>query len=217
MSISMADIKELRTATGAGIADCKRALTESDGSIDKAVEFLRKKGLAAAAKKAGRLASEGLVHAYIHGGGRIGVLLEVNCETDFVAGTDDFKAFVHDVALHIAAYNPQFVKRDDVGEDVIAKEREIYRAQAMESGKPEHIADKIVEGRLKKWYGEVCLLEQNWVKDPDVKTQDVLTELVAKIGENVSIRRFERFEVGEGLEKRQDDLAEEVAKQIADS
>ena len=217
MAISMADIKELRTATGAGVADCKKALKESDGNIEKAVEFLRKKGLAAAAKKSGRLASEGTVHAYIHGGGRIGVLLEVNCETDFVASTDDFKAFVHDVALHIAAYNPRFVKREEVGEDVIAKEREIYHAQAMESGKPEHIADKIVEGRLKKWYGEVCLLEQNWVKDPDRKTQDVLIELVAKIGENISIRRFERYEVGEGLEKRSDDLAEEVAKQIADS
>lgn len=217
MAISMADIKELRTATGAGVADCKKALQESDGNIEKAVDFLRKKGLAAAAKKSGRLASEGTVHAYIHGGGRIGVLLEVNCETDFVAGTDDFKGFVHDVALHIAAYNPQFVKREDVGEAAIAKEREIYRAQAMESGKPEHIADKIVEGRLKKWYGEVCLLEQNWVKDPDRKTQDVLIELVAKIGENISIRRFHRYEVGEGLEKRSDDLAEEVAKQIADS
>ncbi len=217
MAISMADIKELRTATGAGVADCKKALQESDGNIEKAVDFLRKKGLAAAAKKSGRLASEGTVHAYIHGGGRIGVLLEVNCETDFVAGTDDFKGFVHDVALHIAAYNPQFVKREDVGEAAIAKEREIYRAQAMESGKPEHIVDKIVEGRLKKWYGEVCLLEQNWVKDPDRKTQDVLIELVAKIGENISIRRFHRYEVGEGLEKRSDDLAEEVAKQIADS
>ena len=217
MAISMADIKELRTATGAGVADCKKALQESDGNIEKAVDFLRKKGLAAAAKKSGRLASEGTVHAYIHGGGRIGVLLEVNCETDFVAGTDDFKGFVHDVALHIAAYNPQFVKREDVGEAAIAKEREIYRAQAMESGKPEHIAEKIVEGRLKKWYGEVCLLEQNWVKDPDRKTQDVLIELVAKIGENISIRRFHRYEVGEGLEKRSDDLAEEVAKQIADS
>jgi elongation factor Ts len=214
---SMADIKELRTRTGAGIADCKRALQESGDAIDKAVEFLRKKGLAAAAKKSGRLASEGLVEAYIHGGGRIGVLLEVNCETDFVAGTDDFKGFVHDVALHIAAYNPQFVKREEVPEADIAKEREIYRAQAMESGKPEHIADKIVEGRLKKWYGEVCLLEQTWVKDPDRKTQEVLIELVAKIGENISVRRFERFEVGEGLEKRSDDLAEEVAKQIADS
>jgi elongation factor Ts len=214
---SMADIKDLRTRTGAGIADCKRALQESGDSIDKAVEFLRKKGLAAAAKKSGRLASEGLVHAYIHGGGRIGVLLEVNCETDFVTGTDDFKGFVHDVALHIAAYSPQFVKREEVPEADIAKEREIYHAQAMESGKPEHIADKIVEGRLKKWYGEVCLLEQNWVKDPDQKTQDVLMELVAKTGENISVRRFERFEVGEGLEKRSDDLAAEVAKQIADS
>ncbi len=214
---NMADIKDLRTRTGAGIADCKKALNESGDDIEKAVEFLRKKGLAAAAKKSGRLASEGLVHGYIHGGGRIGVLLEVNCETDFVAGTDDFKAFVHDVALHIAAYAPQYVKREDVDAAAIAKEKEIYRAQAMESGKPEHIADKIVEGRLKKWFGEVCLLEQNWVKDPDVKTQDVLIELVAKIGENISVRRFERYEVGEGLEKRSDDLAEEVAKQIADS
>jgi len=211
---NMAMIKELRTATGAGIADCKKALQESGDDMEKAVEFLRKKGLAAAAKKAGRIASEGTVHAYIHGGGRVGVLVEVNCETDFVANTDDFKAFVHDVALHIAAFSPDYVKREEVPEAVIAKEKEIYNTQALESGKPEHIVEKISEGRLNKWFGEVCLLEQAWVKDGDKKVQDVLTETVAKIGENISVRRFVRYNLGEGLEKREDDLAAEVAKQI---
>ncbi len=214
MSISMESIKDLRAATGAGIADCKKALQESDGDMDKAVEFLRKKGLAAAAKKAGRIASEGLVHAYIHAGGRVGVLVEVNCETDFVANTDDFQQLVHDVALHIAAFSPGYVKREEVPEAVVAKEREIYATQAMESGKPEHIAEKITEGRLNKWYGEVCLLEQAWVKDQDRKVQEILTEAIAKIGENISIRRFVRYNLGEGLEKREDDLAAEVAKQI---
>ena len=214
MPVSAGDIKKLRIATGAGIADCKKALDATEGDFDTAVEFLRKKGLAAAKKKSGRIASEGTVHAYIHGGGRVGVLLEVNCETDFVAGTDDFQGFAHDVALHIAAFNPTFVKPEDVPESVVAKEKEIYRAQALESGKPEKIVEKIIEGRLRKFYDEVCLLEQPWVKDQDIKTKAVQTELIAKIGENISVRRFLRYELGEGLEKRSDDLAAEVAKQI---
>jgi elongation factor Ts len=214
MAASMADIKNLRTATGAGIADCKKALQEADGDVDEAVDVLRKKGLAAAKKKAGRITSEGTVHAYIHGGGRVGVLLEVNCETDFVAATADFKAFVHDVALHVAAFNPSYVGREEITGADLDKEREIQRERALAEGKPEKIVDKMVEGRLKKYYGEVCLLEQPWVKDQDIKTQDVLTELVSKLGENVTIRRFVRYELGEGLEKRQDDLAAEVAKQI---
>jgi elongation factor Ts len=214
MAISAADIKNLRTATGAGIADCKKALDASEGDMDAAVDFLRKKGLAAAKKKAGRITSEGVVHAYIHGGGRVGVLVEVNCETDFVANTDDFKSFVHDVALHVAAFGPSHVKREDIAETEIAKERQLQRERALEEGKPEKIVDRMVEGRLGKYFGEVCLLEQPWVKDQDRKTQEVLTELVAKIGENITIRRFVRYELGEGLEKRQDDLAAEVAKQI---
>ena len=214
MAASMADIKNLRTATGAGIADCKKALQEADGDVDKAVDVLRKKGLAAAKKKAGRITSEGTVHGYIHGGGRVGVLVEVNCETDFVAATEDFQAFVHDVALHVAAFNPSYVGREELTEADLDKEREIQRARALAEGKPEKIVDKMVEGRLQKFFAEVCLLEQPWVKDQDVKTQDVLTDLVAKLGENVTIRRFVRYELGEGLEKRKDDLAAEVAKQI---
>jgi len=214
MSISAADIKNLRTATGAGIADCKKALQESGGDQDKAIDFLRKKGLAAAKKKAGRITSEGTVHAYIHGGGRVGVLVEVNCETDFVAATEDFQGFVHDVALHVAAFGPQFVRREDVPQSVLDKEKQLQRERALEEGKPEKIVDRMVEGRINKYFGEICLLEQPWVKDQDVKTQQVLTELVAKIGENVSIRRFVRYELGEGLEKRSDNLADEVAKQI---
>jgi elongation factor Ts len=214
MAISMESIKDIRSTTGAGIADCKKALKESDGDMEKAVEFLRKKGLAAAAKKAGRIASEGLVHAYIHGGGRVGVLVEINCETDFVSATDDFNQLIHDVALHIAAFSPTYVKREEVPEAVVAKEIEIYNTQALESGKPEHIVQKISEGRLNKWYGEVCLLEQAWVKDSDRKVLEVLNEAIAKIGENISVRRFVRYNLGEGLAKREDDLAAEVAKQI---
>jgi elongation factor Ts len=214
MAASMADIKNLRTATGAGIADCKKALDEADGDVDNAVDVLRKKGLAAAKKKAGRITSEGTVHGYIHGGGRVGVLVEVNCETDFVAATEDFQTFVHDVALHVAAFNPSYVGREAITSADLDKEREIQRDRALAEGKPEKIVDKMVEGRLKKFYGEVCLLEQPWVKDQDVKTEAVLTDLVSKLGENVTIRRFVRYELGEGLEKRSDDLAAEVAKQI---
>lgn len=212
--ISAAMVKELRERTGAGMMDCKKALQEANGDMEKAVEILREKGLAAAAKKAGRIAAEGIVDSYIHGGGRIGVLVEVNCETDFVAKTDEFKSFVRDIAMHIAASNPQYLSREDVPEDVIKKEKEILRAQALNEGKPEKIVDKMVEGRIEKFYKEVCLLEQPFVKDPDRTVKDVLTEQIATIGENMSIRRFVRFERGEGLEKRQDNFVDEVMSQM---
>ena len=212
--ISASKVKELREMTGAGMMDCKRALQETNGDIEKAVELLREKGLSAAAKKAGRIAAEGIVESYIHMGGKIGVLVEVNCETDFVAKTAEFKSFVRDIAMHIAASNPQYLSKEEVPEDVIAKEKEILRVQAINEGKPEKIADKIVEGRIKKYYTEVCLLEQPFVKDPDLTVQQVLHDKIAKIGENISIRRFTRFERGEGIEKRQEDFAAEVMSQI---
>ena len=211
MSISAADVKALRERTGSGIMDCKRALAECDGDIDKSIEYLQKKGIAAAAKKAGRIATEGLVHAYIHTGGRVGVLLEVNCETDFVAKTEPFQEFVNDVALHIAAMNPAYLTADEVPEDARAAQAEIYTAQALESGKPEHIVERIVEGKLKKWTTENCLLSQAFVKDTDKDIERLQTEATAGIGERVAIRRFVRWELGEGLEKRKDDLAAEVA------
>ncbi|NLY11473.1 MAG: translation elongation factor Ts [Firmicutes bacterium] len=213
-NITAAMVKELREKTGAGMMDCKKALTETQGDIDKAVDYLREKGLAAAAKKAGRIAADGLVDAYIHMGGRIGVLVEVNCETDFVAKTEEFQEFVRDIAMHIAAENPKYVSREDVPAEVIAKEKEILRAHALNEGKPEHIVDKIVEGRIDKFYNENCLLEQSFIKDPDVTIQDLLTAKIAKIGENIAIRRFARFERGEGIEKRQDDFAAEVMAQV---
>ena len=212
--ISASMVKELRQMTGAGMMDCKRALQETNGDMDKAVELLREKGLAAAAKKAGRIAAEGIVDSYIHMGGKIGVLVEVNCETDFVAKTDEFKAFVRDIAMHIAAANPQYLSKDDVPEDVIAKEKEILKAQALNEGKPEKIAEKIVEGRIEKYFKEVCLLEQPFVKDPDKSIQDYVNEQIATIGEKISIRRFVRYQMGEGLEKRQDNFAEEVMSQM---
>jgi len=203
-------VKELRERTGAGMMDCKRALAECNGDVDKAADYLREKGLAAAAKKAGRIAAEGLVESYIHGAGRIGVLVEVNCETDFVAKTEDFKSFVRDVAMQIAAARPEYISKDDVPTEALEKERSILRAQALNEGKPEKIVDKMVIGRIQKYYKDVCLLEQPFIKDPDLTVQKMLTEKIAKIGENISIRRFVRFELGEGLEKRQDDLAAEV-------
>ncbi|NLU36227.1 MAG: translation elongation factor Ts [Clostridiales bacterium] len=212
--ISASMVKELRQMTGAGMMDCKRALQETNGDMDKAVELLREKGLAAAAKKAGRIAAEGIVDSYIHMGGKIGVLVEVNCETDFVAKTDEFKAFVRDIAMHIAAANPQYLSKEDVPEDVIAKEKEILKAQALNEGKPEKIAEKIVEGRIEKYFKEVCLLEQPFVKDPDKSIQDYVNEQIATIGEKISIRRFVRYQMGEGLEKRQDNFAEEVMSQM---
>jgi elongation factor Ts len=211
--VTAAMIKDLRERTGSGMADCKKALVECEADVDKAVEYLRKKGLAKAAKKAGRTATEGLVHSYIHAGGRIGVLVEVNCETDFVARNDDFVSFTNEVALQIAAMNPQYVSVDEVPEDVVAKEREIRTATAKESGKPDNVLEKIVEGQINKWKKEICLLDQPWVKDDKKSIAAVLNEVVAKLGENIKIRRFVRFEVGEGLEKKEDNFADEVAKQ----
>ena len=213
MSISAKMVKELREQTGAGIMDCKKALVDSEGDIQQAIVFLQKKQLASADKKASRIAAEGSVGAYIHAGSRIGVLVEVNCETDFVARNPDFQAFVKDVAMHIAAMNPMVVRPDDLSEEDIAHHREIFTGQALESGKPAHIAEKIVEGRLQKWFKAVSLVEQPFVKDTDKTVADLEIELTAKIGEKVKIRRFVRFEVGEGMEKRTEDFAAEVAKQ----
>lgn len=203
-------VKELRERTGAGMMDCKKALGETNGDMEKAIDFLREKGLAAAAKKANRIASEGLVECYIHGGGRIGVLVEVNCETDFVAKTEDFKALVKDIAMQIAAANPSYVRREEVAEEVLNHEREILRAQALNEGKPANIVEKMIEGRLKKFYQENCLLEQTFIKDPDKTITQLITERVSKIGENISVRRFTRYQLGEGLEKKSNDFAAEV-------
>ncbi len=206
-------IKDLRERTGAGMADCKKALVECDADIEKAIDYLRKKGLAKAAKKAGREATEGLVSSYIHGGGRIGVLVEVNCETDFVARNEDFVGFTRDVAMQSAAMNPTFVRKEDVTDEVVARERDVLLAKAKESGKPEQVVTKMVEGQISKWLKEICLLDQPFVKNPDKTIDQLQQELIAKIGENIRIRRFVRFELGEGLEKKKDDFAAEVAKQ----
>nr|WP_330387785.1 translation elongation factor Ts [Natronincola peptidivorans] len=213
MNITAAMVKEIREKTGAGMMDCKKALADAEGNMEKAVEILREKGLAAVAKKAGRIAAEGLVEAYIHGG-RIGVLVEVNSETDFVAKNQEFKDFVKDVAMQIAASNPQYVSREEVPQDEIEKEKDILKKQALNEGKPEKIVEKMVEGRIDKFYKEVCLLEQPFVKNPDITVSELLTEKIAKIGENISVRRFVRFEVGEGIEKKSENFAEEVAKQM---
>lgn len=207
-------VNELRQKTGAGMMDCKKALTENAGDLEKAVDYLRAKGLSAAAKKSGRLASEGLVHSYIHGGGRVGVLLEVNCETDFVALNEDFKTFVADVCLHIAANKPLYVTTEEIPADVMEREREVARAQAREAGKPDAMIEKIADGKIKKFSEENCLLTQSFVKNPDISIATLTTNLVAKLGENVKIRRFARFELGEGLEKRSNDFAAEVAAQV---
>lgn len=211
MSISASDVKELRAQTGAGMMDCKKALSECSGNFNEAVDYLRKKGLAAAQKKQGRIAAEGTIGSYIHEG-RIGVLVEVNCETDFVAKNDDFKQLVKDVAMHIAASDTKFVQADEMDQDFISREREIYISQLKEQGKPENMIDKIVEGKMKKLASEVCLYDQAWVKDPDKTIQDLINEMTLKIGEKISVRRFSKFIMGEGLEKKQDNLAEEVAK-----
>ena len=207
-------VKKLREKTGAPMMDCKTALKETQGDFDKAIEFLRKKGVADASKKAGRIASEGLVHSYIHGEGRIGVLVEVNCETDFVAKNEAFKTFVKDIAMHVAASNPLYVSESEVPQNVLDKEREIYKHQASESKKPPQVIDKIVEGKIQKYYEETCLLKQPFIKDQNKKVEDLLKELIAKLGENCTIRRFVRFQMGEGLEKKSQDFAGEVAKQI---
>lgn len=214
MSITAAQVNELRKATGAGLMDCKKALTETAGDMEKSIDYLRKKGLAAASKKAGRIATEGVVGSYIHAGGKIGVLVEVNCETDFVAKNETFNSFVKDVAMHIAAAYPQYVRREEVPEAVIEREKEIYRAKARETGKPDNIIEKIIEGQITKFYAEICLLEQPFVKDTDKTVQIYLNETIATIGENISIRRFARFVLGEGLAKKESDFAAEVAAAV---
>jgi elongation factor Ts len=211
--ISASMVKELREITGAGMMDCKKALGEVEGNMDEAVKLLREKGIAKAAKKAGRIASEGIVTSYIHGG-RIGVLVEINAETDFVAKNEEFVAFTKDIAMQIAASNPLFVKREEVPAANIENEKEILKAQALNEGKPEKIVEKMVEGRISKYYKEICLLEQTFVKNPDQTIQDLLNEKISKIGENISIRRFVRYELGEGIAKKEENFADEVAKQL---
>jgi elongation factor Ts len=205
-------IKDLRERTGAGMSDCKKALTECAADMDKAIEYLRKKGIASAAKKSARVASEGTVATYLHGS-RIAVLVEVNCETDFVGRSPDFQGFAREVAMQVAAMNPQYVSPDEIPASVIEKERSILTEKAKTSGKPEAVWPKIVDGQIAKWFKDVCLLDQAWVKDDKKDIRTLLTELVAKTGENVRVRRFVRYEVGEGLEKKSDDFVEEVKRQ----
>lgn len=214
MAITASMVKDLRTKTGAGMMDCKKALAATDGDMDKAVDFLREKGLAAAAKKADRIAAEGLVYSYIHGNGRIGVLVEVNCETDFVAQTDAFKALCKDIAMQIAAAKPAYLKREEVPQEVLDHEREVLRQQALNEGKPEKIVDKMIAGRIEKYYKENCLLDQEFIKDSDKTISQVITEQIAKIGEKIDIRRYVRYELGEGMEKRNDDFVSEVMAQV---
>jgi elongation factor Ts len=211
MAISAQMVKDLRDRTSAGMLDCKKALEENGGDFDKAIDWLRQKGLSKAAKKAGRVASEGLVSAYIHGEGRIGVLLEVNSETDFVAKNEDFKKFTRDLAMHIAAANPMSVSEADIPASAVEKERAVLRATNIEQGKKPEMVDKIVDGQIKKWLSENCLLNQKFVMNPDITVQDHLNNLVATIGENLVVRRFVRFELGEGIEKKNEDFAAEVA------
>lgn len=214
MAVSTQDIVKLRERTGAGIMDCKNALIKADNDIDKACDILRELGVAKAAKKANRIAAEGVVHAYIHMGGKIGVLIEVNCETDFVARSDAFMALVKDLAMQVAASAPEYVSREEIPTARIEKEKEILKNEALNEGKPEKIIDRIVDGGINKLYGELCLLEQNYIKDPSKKVLDVVNEAVAKIGEKINVRRFTRYEMGEGLEKRKDDFASEVMSQV---
>ena len=212
--ISPAAIKALREKTGAGMMECKRALTEAEGDEEKAIEFLRKQGLASATKKAGRIAAEGLVDSYIHAGGKIGVLVEVNCETDFVARGEEFRTFVHDLAMHVAAAEPRFLNKEEVSQDVLDKEREIALEQARNdpknANKPEQVLEKIVEGRMGKFYQEVCLMEQPFVKDQNMTVGQLVTSMISKTGENIKVRRFIRFKMGEGLEKRVSDIGADV-------
>ncbi|MFA7673364.1 MAG: translation elongation factor Ts [Clostridia bacterium] len=212
--ISASAVKDLREKTGVGMMECKKALVDAQGNIDKAVDILRERGLANAQKKAGRIASEGIVGSYIHGGGRIGVLVEVNIETDFAANNDDFKAYVKNIAMQIAASKPEYVRREEVPSEIIEKEKEILRIQALNEGKPEKIVDKIVEGRIEKYYKDMCLMDQPYIKDTDLSVNDMTIQLIQKIGEKISVRRFARYEMGEGLQKKQENFAEEVSKQI---
>lgn len=213
MSISATAVKELRDKTGLGMMDCKKALMETNGNMEEAVVWLRKKGLAKSSKLANRIAAEGTVASYIHAGGKIGVLLELNCETDFTARNEEFQALAKDITMQIAASNPAYLSRETVPQDVLQREREIGRDQLAGSGKPDHIIDKIVEGKLNKFFQEHCLLDQAFIKDGSKSIQDVINESVGRIGEKISVRRFTRYALGEGLEKRQDDFAAEVAKQ----
>lgn len=213
MEISAKVVKELRDRTGLGMMDCKKALGETNGNIEQAIDWLRKKGMAKSAKLASRVASEGTVTAYIHGGGKIGVLLELNCETDFTARNENFLNLAKDIAMHIAAANPRFLDRESVTQDVLDREREIAKAQVIASGKPEAIADKIVEGKMSKFFEESCLLDQYFVKDNSKTVHSLINEAVQAIGEKITVRRYARYQMGEGLEKREDNFAEEVAKQ----
>ncbi len=214
MTISTELIRELREKTSAGMMNCKQALQETNGNFEEAIDWLRKKGLSTAAKKVGRIATEGLVHSYIHGTGRIGVLLEINSETDFVARTNEFKDLVHDIAMHIAAASPLSVSADEIPSSSVEREREILIAKAKEQGKKEDMIDRIVDGQIKKWISENCLLEQKFVKNSDLTVKDFLTEAIARIGENIVVRRFVRYELGEGLQKKNENFADEVAAQI---
>lgn len=213
MAFTAKDVVELREKTGVGMLDCKKALTECGGNMEKAIDYLREKGIAAAAKRQARIAAEGAVFSYIHMNGTIGVLLEVNCETDFVAKSPAFQELGHDIAIHIAAANPKYVTVDEVDTSVLEKEKEILKAQALNEGKPAAVVDKMVEGRIKKFYKEVCLMEQEFVKDPSKTITTLVNEAINKIGEKISVRRFVRYQMGEGLEKRKDDFVEEVRKQ----
>jgi elongation factor Ts len=210
MDVTAQMVKQLRERTGAPMMDCKNALNETKGDLDSAIDVLRKKGVAAAAKKAGRVTAEGAVASYIHGGGKIGVLVEVNCETDFVARTEAFAELVRDIAMHIAAADPRFVHRDEVAADVVERERAIFREQAANSGKPANVIERIVEGKVEKFFGESVLLEQPFVKNPDQTVTQMIAEKIGKIGENIQVRRFSRFKLGEGIEKKADDFAAEV-------
>ena len=201
MEVSASTVKELREKTGAGVMDCKKALAECAGDLEKAVDYLRRKGLAAAAKKGSRVAAEGLVGAYIHPGGKIGVMVEINCETDFVARTAEFQGLLKDVAMQVAAANPRCVRRDEVCAEELERERSIYQRQALDSGKPEKVVEKIVEGKMERFYSEICLLEQPFIKDPDRKVSDVIQEAIARLGENIQVRRFARYQVSEGADK----------------
>ena len=216
MEINAKQVKDLRERTGAGMMDCKNALVEAKGDMEGAIVILRKKGLASAQKKAARIAAEGMIGHYIHAGGKLGVLVEVNCETDFAARSADFQALVKDIAMHIAAQNPLYVRREDVPVEELAKEKEIYKDQARASGKPDHIIDKIAEGKLESYYQMVCLYDQAFVKDPNLTVEQLINNAVGKIGENIRVRRFTRFKTGEGLEKRSTDLAADVKEALGE-
>jgi len=214
MAVNAQQVKELREKTGAGMMDCKNALAESKGDMEQAIVWLRKKGLASAQKKATRIAAEGMIGHYIHAGGKLGVLVEVNCETDFAAKSPDFQQLVKDIAMHVAAQNPLYVRRDEVPPEVLEKEKEIYKDQARASGKPESIIDKIAEGKLESFYQMACLYDQQFVKDPSQTVEQLINSLIGKIGENIRVRRFARFKTGEGLEKRSTDLAADVREAL---